>query len=87
MTWVDANNVEGVRLTAHGRDINRYGWDRESYQDLGADGRLIRDHRLLADGTTVDSWRVSRDAAGNEVWHWNKIDAHGNIQGFGTGAA
>ncbi|WP_405458943.1 hypothetical protein OG786_17510 [Streptomyces sp. NBC_00101] len=86
MTWVDANNVEGVRLTAHGRDINRYGWDRESYQDLGADGRLIRDHRLLADGTTVDSWRVSRDAAGNEVWHWNKIDAHGNIQGFGTGA-
>ncbi|MEU1089502.1 hypothetical protein ABZ401_22250 [Streptomyces sp. NPDC005892] len=88
MTWVDANNphISGVRLTAHGRDINHYGWDRESYQDFGADKRMIRDHRLLADGTTVDSWRVSRDAAGNEVWHWNKIDAHGNIQVFGSGA-
>ncbi|MFJ9341917.1 hypothetical protein ACIRP0_21835 [Streptomyces sp. NPDC101733] len=88
MTWVDANNphINGVRLTAHGRDINHYGWDRESYQDFGLDGRMIREHRLLGDGTTVDSWRVGRDGAGNETWHWNKIDAHGTIKVFGNGA-
>ncbi|RSS78172.1 hypothetical protein [Streptomyces sp. WAC06614] len=87
MTWVDANapHISGERLTANGRGVNRYGWDRESYWDFGPDGRLIREHRLLADGTTVDGWRVSRDAAGVEVWHWQKVDLHGNIKEFGTG--
>ncbi|MFJ3927455.1 hypothetical protein [Streptomyces sp. NPDC090022] len=89
MSWSDAadpaGTIGGPRLTAHGRDINPYGWDRESYQDFTPDLRLIRDHQLLADGTTVDAWRVSRADDGTEVWNWRKVDVHGNIKEFGNG--
>ncbi|MEV7520377.1 hypothetical protein [Streptomyces sp. NPDC091371] len=89
MSWSDAadpaGTIGGPRLTAHARDINPYGWDRESYQDFTPDLRLIRDHQLLADGTTVDAWRVSRADDGTEVWNWRKVDVHGNIKDFGTG--
>ncbi|UGQ12772.1 hypothetical protein LO772_03880 [Yinghuangia sp. ASG 101] len=88
LRWRDAGTPAntGARITNVNRDITPWGFDRESFQDFGADGRLIRDHRALAGGTSVDAWMVSRDpVSGAEVWQWNKIDRHGNIMEFGTG--
>ncbi|MFI6582955.1 hypothetical protein [Embleya sp. NPDC050493] len=84
--WHDAAHPEigGVRITSFERQISAWQWDRESFQDFDADGRLIRDHRLLGEGLTVDAWR-GVDARGNEVWHWNKMDANNNVLTFGTG--
>ncbi|MEU6843555.1 hypothetical protein ABZ930_16935 [Streptomyces sp. NPDC046716] len=83
-TWRDGNGNTGTRYTAQSRDVDRWGWDKESYQDFDGD-LLVREHRMLSDGDVVDAWRVSRDANGVEVWNWNKIDRHGNIKEFGTG--
>ncbi|MFD8568227.1 hypothetical protein [Streptomyces sp. NPDC059639] len=83
-TWNDGNGNTGVRYTANSRDVDRWGWDKESYQDFDG-GLLVREHRILSDGDVVDAWRVSRDGNGVEVWNWNKIDRHGNIKEFGTG--
>ncbi|MGC0421738.1 hypothetical protein [Embleya sp. AB8] len=84
--WHDAAdpNTGGIRKTAFERQITPWQWDRESYQDFDVNNRLIRDHRLLGDGLTVDAWR-GVDAHGNEVWHWNKMDPQGNILAFGAG--
>ncbi|WP_353942793.1 hypothetical protein ABII15_14805 [Streptomyces sp. HUAS MG91] len=83
-TWTDSNGNTGTRYTANSRDVDRWGWDKESYQDFDGD-LLVREHRILSDGDVVDAWRVSRDGNGVEVWNWNKIDRHGNIKDFGTG--
>ncbi|HSA51546.1 MAG TPA: hypothetical protein VLH10_15740, partial [Yinghuangia sp.] len=88
LMWRNADNhhITGRRITNFNRDITPWGFDRESYQDFGMDGRLIRDHRALSNGTSVDAWMVSRDpVTGAEIWQWNKIDRHGNIMEFGTG--
>ncbi|MYT73803.1 MULTISPECIES: hypothetical protein [unclassified Streptomyces] len=84
-TWTDAHGTTGTRYTAQSRDVDRWGWDKESYQDFDNGGLLLREHRVLSDGDVVDAWRVSRDVHGVEVWNWNKIDRHGNIKDFGTG--
>ncbi|WP_461297459.1 hypothetical protein [Streptomyces harbinensis] len=94
----DATGAEvasGIRTMAfNGKMGNKLYWDRESFQDFasvrGADGRvikgetgpLLREHRMLADGTTLDAWRQT-NPDGSITWHWNKIDRHGNIQSFG----
>lgn len=80
-TWNDGTNT-GVRTTSFERQITPWQWDRESFQDFDG-GRLIRDQRQLGDGMTVSAWRHQVNAAGHEVWHWNKVDAHGNILDFG----
>ncbi|MYW05728.1 hypothetical protein, partial [Streptomyces sp. SID3343] len=84
--WHDAAdpNLSGLRTTAFERQITPWHWDRESYQDFDANNSLIRDHRQLGGGVSVQAWRGA-DAQGNEVWHWNKIDADGNIMSFGNG--
>lgn len=78
----NVGGITGIRNTAFERQITPWHWDRESYQDFDG-GRLIRDHRQLGGGGSVFAWRHTVDGAGNEVWHWNKVDAHGNIQDFG----
>ncbi|WP_432033730.1 hypothetical protein [Streptomyces antibioticus] len=82
--WTDSLGDTGVRKINHQRgDVTPWGWDRESYQDFDATGALVRDRRLLSDGTFVDSWRTGPD--GNRVWHWNKSGADGAVRDFGTG--
>ncbi|NED83012.1 lonely Cys domain-containing protein [Streptomyces sp. SID11233] len=56
------------------------------FQGRGGDNseRLIRDHRLLGGGASIDAWSVV-GPEGTEVWHWNKIDRHGDIMEFGSG--
>ncbi|MEU8135078.1 hypothetical protein [Streptodolium elevatio] len=79
-TWHVGGN-SGVRTTAFERQITPWHWDRESFQDFDG-GRLIRDHRQLGGGS-VFAWRGNVTPAGAETWHWNKVDAHGNILDFG----
>ncbi|MYS84759.1 hypothetical protein [Embleya scabrispora] len=85
--WHDALDptIGGKRITAFERQITPWHFDRESFQDFDAAGNLIRDHRQLGEGLSVQGWR-GVDAAGNEVWHWNKLDADNNAMGFGNGA-
>ncbi|MFJ4437786.1 hypothetical protein [Streptomyces sp. NPDC088923] len=72
----------GIRTLNHHRgEVTPWGWDRESFQDFDAAGALVRDHRLLADGTVVDAWKNPR----TNTWHWNKTGADGEIKGFGNG--
>ncbi|WP_328503198.1 hypothetical protein OG828_32960 [Streptomyces sp. NBC_00457] len=86
LEWHGPNGTHGIRQTQHQRGMETWAWDKESFQDFDG-GRLIREHRLLGDGTTVDAWRVSRDPnTGAETWQWNKIDRHGNVMDFGGGA-
>ncbi|WP_330290928.1 hypothetical protein [Streptomyces sp. NBC_00576] len=90
LTWEGPNGTTGPRVTEHKRGMETWAWDKESFQDfergLAGEQRLIREHRLLGDGTTVDAWRVSRDPnTGAETWQWNKIDRHGNVMDFGGG--
>ncbi|MDP9679561.1 hypothetical protein J2S47_000063 [Streptomyces griseoviridis] len=81
--WTDNLGNSGVRkLNEHRGEVTPWGWDRESFQDFDATGALVRDHRLLADGTTVDAWR---GPDGNRAWHWNKTGADGAVKEFGTG--
>ncbi|MFE7991071.1 hypothetical protein [Streptomyces shenzhenensis] len=83
--WTDNLGNNGVRKVNFDRgDVTRWGWDRESFQDFDATGALVRDHRLLADGTVVDAWR---GPAPNSGWHWNKAGADGAVKNFGTGTA
>ena len=87
LEWQGPNGTHGPRVTEHKRGMETWAWDKESFQDFDG-GRLIREHRLLGDGTTVDAWRVSRDPnTGVETWQWNKVDRHGNVMDFGGGAA
>ncbi|MFF4765841.1 hypothetical protein ACFY1V_04915 [Streptomyces sp. NPDC001255] len=80
--WSDGAGGGGIRRLNHHRgEVTPWGWDRESFQDFDAAGALVRDHRLLADGTVVDAWK---NPAAN-TWHWNKIGADGEIKGFGNG--
>ena len=76
----------GVRGERHLADRNQFDhvnyFDPASYRDF-VGGRMVREHHLLGDGVTVDSWLVSRRADGTEVWHWNKIDRQGNVLAFG----
>ncbi|WP_320784296.1 hypothetical protein [Streptomyces sp. CRN 30] len=87
--WSDNLGDTGVRTLNQNRgDVTPWGWDRESFQDFDATGALLRDHRLLADGTTVDAWRGPAPAGGNgHTWHWNKTGADGAVKEFGTGSA
>ena len=73
----------GVRVLASGGGMGRY-WDAVSFQDFDQAGKLVRDHRLLSDGTHVDAWRAV-DGRGEVSWHWNKVDQHGNVMSFGDG--
>ncbi|MFI1380143.1 hypothetical protein [Embleya sp. NPDC020886] len=84
--WHDAADpgVGGKRITAFKTQITRLHFDRESFQDFDAAGNLIRDHRQLGEGLSVQGWR-GLDAGGNEVWHWNKLDADNNVMNFGNG--
>ncbi|MFI6435208.1 hypothetical protein [Streptomyces sp. NPDC050759] len=83
--WTDSLGNGGVRKLNHHRgDVTAWGWDRESFQDFDRTGQLVRDHRLLGKGTTIDSWSVPHPAGGR-TWHWNKIEANGTIKTFGTG--
>ncbi|QQN78579.1 hypothetical protein [Streptomyces sp. XC 2026] len=87
--------ASGIRGTAFNGQMNKLYWDRESFQDFaavrGGDGAiipdqrgpLVREHRMLSDGTTLDAWRVTNADGTTVTWHWNKIDRHGNIQHFG----
>ncbi|UIX34068.1 hypothetical protein [Streptomyces sp. GQFP] len=92
LTWEGPNRTTGLRVTQNQRGMETWAWDKESFQDFERmmptdELRLIREHRLLGDGTTVDAWRVSRDPnTGAETWQWNKIDRHGNVMDFGGGA-
>ncbi|WP_326659246.1 hypothetical protein [Streptomyces canus] len=86
LEWHGPNGTHGIRQTQHERGMETWAWDKESFQDFDG-GRLIREHRLLGDGTTVDAWRVNRDPnTGAETWQWNKTDRHGNVMDFGGGA-
>ncbi|MYV48097.1 hypothetical protein [Streptomyces sp. SID2888] len=86
LRWHDSLGNDGVRKLNFNRgDMTRWGWDRESYQDFLGD-RLIREHHLFKDGTTVDAWAV-HGPGGRETWHWNKTGADGEIKAFGTGPA
>ncbi|MFF0013071.1 hypothetical protein [Streptomyces sp. NPDC005374] len=93
LEWRGPNGTRGPRVTENKRGMETWAWDKESFQDFERmtptdELRLIREHRLLGDGTTVDAWRVSRDpVTGIETWQWNKIDRHGNVMDFGGGAA
>ncbi|WP_155055600.1 hypothetical protein [Streptomyces blattellae] len=84
--WTDSLGNSGIRKLNHNRgDVTPWGWDRETFQDFDAGGRLVRDHRLLADGKTIDSWSVPDPNTGGRTWHWNKTDADGTVKNFGTG--
>ncbi|MFI9463398.1 hypothetical protein [Streptomyces xiamenensis] len=87
--------ASGIRKMAFNGGVgNKLYWDRESFQDFapvrgsdgavitGKTGPLLREHRMLADGTTLDAWKQT-GADGSVTWHWNKTDRHGNIQSFG----
>ncbi|WP_436775309.1 hypothetical protein [Yinghuangia sp. YIM S09857] len=80
-----SGGATGVRVTSFEKQISPWQFDRESFQDFDGAGRLIRDHRQLGEGMSVDAWRAGVDAHGNEVWRWNKYDAHGNMLDFGGG--
>ncbi|GCD92679.1 hypothetical protein [Embleya hyalina] len=84
--WHDALDptIGGKRITAFERQITPWHFDRESFQDFDAGGNLIRDHRQLGEGLSVQGWR-GVDGAGNTVWHWNKLDANNNVMHFGDG--
>ncbi|MDH6573105.1 hypothetical protein M2160_008126 [Streptomyces sp. SAI-117] len=83
--WTDSLGNSGVRKLNHHRgDVTPWGWDRETFQDFDLSGQLVRDHRLLAKGTTIDAWSVP-DPAGGRTWHWNKVGADGTVRAFGTG--
>ncbi|WP_228473589.1 hypothetical protein [Streptomyces calidiresistens] len=86
---VNGTNLTGVRKVNFDRSMDRWTWDRESFQDFGRvgpnDHHLLREHRLLADGVTLDAWRVTK-ADGSVEWQWRKIDRHGNDLRFDTGA-
>ncbi|WP_399083691.1 hypothetical protein ACGH2B_03155 [Streptomyces sp. BBFR2] len=84
VTW-EAGGESGVRVQSAGGGTGRY-WDNASYQDFDSAGRLVRDHRVLDDGTTVDAWRVAGGEGEPPVWHWNKTDKEGHILEFGDGA-
>ncbi|MFF9478710.1 hypothetical protein [Streptomyces sp. NPDC014733] len=83
ITW-EAGGESGVRVQSAGGGTGRY-WDGSSYQDFDAAGRLIRDHRVLDDGTFVDAWRVAGRDGEPPVWHWNKTGKDGHILEFGDG--
>ncbi|MFI7101347.1 hypothetical protein ACIBK8_18470 [Streptomyces sp. NPDC050161] len=85
VTWVDdVTGDEGVRVQSAGGGTGRY-WDAASYQDFDAAGQLVRDHRLLGDGTHVDAWRVAGEDGAPPTWHWNKVDKDGHVMEFGGG--
>ncbi|MEO3749624.1 hypothetical protein [Streptomyces sp. B6B3] len=83
-TWsIPGTTVRGERHLADRNQFDHVNYfDPGSYRDF-VDGRMVREHRLLGDGVTVDSWLVSRGAGGEEVWHWNKTDRDGNVLAFG----
>ena len=81
--WSGPNGSGGVRKYAATNDIHYRGWDRHSFQDFDGTGQLVREHRLLADGVTLDAWRVPGDANHPPSWRWNKIGADGQVQRFG----
>ncbi|TSB32115.1 hypothetical protein [Streptomyces benahoarensis] len=83
VTW-EAGGESGVRVQSAGGGTGRY-WDNASYQDFDPAGRLIRDHRVLDDGTFVDAWRVAGRDGEPPVWHWNKVDKDGHLLEFGDG--
>ncbi|ARQ68527.1 hypothetical protein CAG99_06365 [Streptomyces marincola] len=81
--WTDSNGATGVRKVAATNDIHYRGWDRHSFQDF-RDGRLVHEHRLFADGVTVQSWKLPGGAGDvGENWRWNKMDANGVAKEFG----
>ncbi|MFD5318705.1 hypothetical protein [Streptomyces sp. NPDC127098] len=81
--WVGADGSSGVRKYAATNDIHYRGWDRHSFQDF-MDGQLVREHRLLADGTTLDAFKLPHTPGQPPAWRWNKIDADGSVRGFGN---
>ncbi|WP_173019534.1 hypothetical protein, partial [Streptomyces alkaliphilus] len=86
---VNGTTLTGTRKVGIDRGVDKWAWDRETFQDFLRvdDGtkQLVREHRLLADGVTVDAWKVTR-ADGGVEWQWRKIDRHGNDLRFDTGA-
>ncbi|MFI1728943.1 hypothetical protein ACH40E_06825 [Streptomyces acidicola] len=86
--WTDSLGNGGIRKLNHNRgDVTPWGWDREAFQDFDAAGQLVRDHRITANGTSIDSWSVPNAGGGGRTWHWNKVDADGTVNNFGTGGA
>ncbi|TDC23216.1 hypothetical protein E1265_13430 [Streptomyces sp. 8K308] len=81
--WSGPNGTGGVRRYAATNDIHYRGWDRHSFQDFDDTGQLVREHRLLAEGVTLDAWRLPGDANHPPSWRWNKIGADGQVQRFG----
>ncbi|MGW2958775.1 hypothetical protein ACWDGI_09825 [Streptomyces sp. NPDC001220] len=60
-TWreLDANGAQvgtGEREFFRGSTDSRLPWD-DSYRDFDANGRLVRERRMLDSGSYVDSWR------------------------------
>ncbi|MCE7080522.1 hypothetical protein [Streptomyces sp. ST2-7A] len=86
---INGTELTGVRKVNFDRSMDRWAWDRESFQDFGRvgtnDHHLVREHRLLADGVTLDSWRMTK-ADGTAEWQWRKVDRHGNDLRFDTDA-
>ncbi|UCM90411.1 hypothetical protein [Streptomyces marincola] len=82
--WEDSNGNTGIRKVSAANGIHYRGWDRHSFQDFQG-GRLVHEHRLFADGATVQSWKLP-GAAGDvgENWRWNKMDANGVAKEFGN---
>ncbi|WP_165956269.1 hypothetical protein, partial [Streptomyces hainanensis] len=80
--WVGADGSSGIRKYAATNDIHYRSWDRHSFQDF-MDGQLVREHRLLADGTTLDAFKLPHTPGQPPAWRWNKIDADGTVQRFG----
>ncbi|GAB2896618.1 hypothetical protein [Streptomyces mayteni] len=81
--WVGADGSSGVRKYAANNDIHYRGWDRHSFQDF-MDGQLVREHRLMADGVTLDAQQLPHTPGQPASWRWNKVDADGTVQRFGN---
>ncbi|WP_165956079.1 proline-rich domain-containing protein, partial [Streptomyces hainanensis] len=82
--WIGTDGSGGARKYAANNDIHYRGWDRHSFQDFDANNQLVREHRLLAGGVTVDGWRLPGDAHHPPTWRWNKTDTTGEVQRFGN---
>ncbi|MFF7981134.1 hypothetical protein ACFZDK_18710 [Streptomyces sp. NPDC007901] len=75
-TWreLDANDAQvasGEREFFRGSTDSRLPWD-DSYRDFDADGRLVRERRMLDSGRYVDAWRDN-----NGRWSANVFNRDG----------